>query len=297
MFLDVRTDRRSPIGLILLVLCLWLILFAMQAMFGPFDGYVQTHIRAPGALISSGPIIENTLLPFTSSLLTQETIWVSYFLLIIAVPIFSIWLIARFVGIGGTSNAKVTTRVCIAAVVFLAVLTIFNLPYLSNDIYLYRLHGLMLSKWGCSPYVTTPAECLSKDVLKNVPWVNQNSPYGPLALVLFFAASSLPGGIVLHFWLLKVMLSLPWIILLVYIYKSRLFGQEWKIAWFAWIGLNPLLVLEVCQNGHLEGWIGLLLLFLVLTLLEVSYVRAVIAGILFGLVCAVNRLLWSYQLF
>ena len=286
--LGTRSDRRISIWLILLTPCLWLALIAAQAMFGPFDGYVPIHINAPGALISSGPVIADNLLHFARPLLTLRTVRLGYSLLLTAVPLLSIWLIARNLGTEGTFGTRPMRRLCIAVVAFLAVLTIGDLPYLSNDIYLYRAQGQMLFTWGCSPYAATPAECLPGDVLKNVPWVNQNSPYGPLALAIFVAASSLPGGIVLDFWLLKVMLTLPWLIMLVYIHSSRLFGVGRRMLWFAWIGLNPVLVLEVCQNGHLEGWLGLLLLFLVLTLLRVSYGRVLVAGILLGLACAIK---------
>ncbi len=252
MLIGNRLNRQKLIWLILLDIFLWLTLIAMQAIFGPFDGYMPIHVRAPGALISSGPIIAKTLLYFARPLLSPMTVWLSYSLLLIAAPIFSIWLIASIFGREGTSDMRAMHKFCIAAVVFLAFLTIFNLPYLSNDIYLYRVQGQMISRLGYSPYTSTPSDCFSKEVLQNIPWVNQNSPYGPLALVFFVAATSLNGGIVLDFWLLKVILSLPWLIMLIYIYSSRLFAKERKVVWLAWIGLNPLLVLE--NQGNDDYW-------------------------------------------
>jgi hypothetical protein len=150
------------------------------------------------------------------------------------------------------------------------------------------MQGMMISHEGANPYTSAPSEHFTGDVLRNIPWVDQKSPYGPLALFGFAAATSLNGGIVSDFWCLKILTSLPWFIMLGILAASGLFPRGERPLWFAWIALNPLLVLEVCQNGHLEGWVGLLLFFLSLALLEVTRKRAILAGVLFGLACAVK---------
>lgn len=282
-----RASRRACIWVGLIGVCLWLALSAIQPIYGPFDGYVPIHIAAPGALHASGPFLAEALLELCRPLLSPEAVRLVYSLLLILLPLFSIAIIVRLCGMEPSSDSKQTRALCIGIVVFLAVLAGSNLTFLSNDVYLYRLHGQMLLMPDCSPYSTTPDECLSADVLTNVPWTNQKSPYGPLALIVF-AAASLGGGIVLQFWTLKLMLTLPWAVMLIYLYRSRRFGEERRLAWFVWMGLNPLLILEVLQNGHLEGWLGALLFFLILALLRASYWRAVSAGILLGLACAIK---------
>lgn len=287
MFQSETTERRSQIGLILLAF-LWMTLIAIQSICGPADGYVTAHIRAPGGMISIGPFIVNTLEPIVSSLATTLTLWLLYCLLIIVVPVASIRRIAKFVGGSAMSDAAGTRWICIIVVVILALLTFLDLPYLSNDIYLYRLHGQMLSQLSLSPYATAPSECLPKELAVNVPWANQNCPYGPMALVFFSLATSLTDNFVVQFWLLKIILCLPFLIMLLYAYHSRHFGEDRRIVWLAWIGLNPLLVFEICQNGHLEGWIGVILVFAGIALMDLSYLRVLGAGVLFGIACAVK---------
>jgi hypothetical protein len=175
----------------------------------------------------------------------------------------------------------------VCTVVFLAILAGFNLTFLSNDIFLYRLQGHMVLMPECDPYTATPAECMPAEVLTNVPWIYQKSPYGPLALVFFTAASCL-GGIVLQFWMLKLILILPWAVMLIYMYRSKRFGEDRGVAWLVWLGLNPLLILELLQNAHLEGWLGALLFFVILALLRSSSRRTALAGVLFGLACAIK---------
>jgi hypothetical protein len=95
----------------------------------------------------------------------------------------------------------------VASVGGASALCTWNLPFLSNDLYLYRLHGQMLTEQGRSPYAERPMECFSQEILENVPWTDQHSPYGPVALALFAAATSISDGSVLQFWLLKIVLA------------------------------------------------------------------------------------------
>jgi len=284
----VEPGRRTSILLFCGGLGSWLVLIGAQALVGPFDGYVPIHVGEPGALVAAGPTLARSVLSLARPHLASGAVGVCYSLLLVVVPLFNIWLIGRILGRGGVRGGLTRHGLGIAAIVLLAVLTQFNLPYLSNDIYLYRTQGLMLSGTDCSPYAVTPAACLPEQDLLNVPWVHQFSPYGPLALAAFAAVNALAGGIVAEFWLLKALLTLPWMVMLIHLSCSKLYEGDWKPAWLVWIGLNPLLVLEVCQNAHLEGWIGLALYVLVIVLAQVSYARVTLAGLVFGLACAIK---------
>ncbi len=288
MATGVEPGRRTSILLFLVGLGLWLVLIGAQALVGPFDGYVLIHVGEPGALVAMGPTLARSVLSLVRPHLASGAVGVCYSLLIVAVPLFNIWLIGRILGKREVRGARTRYGLGIAAVVLLAVLTQFNLPYLSNDIYLYRTQGRMLAETDCNPYAVTPAACLPEHDLLNVPWVHQFSPYGPLALAAFAAVNALAGGIVSEFWFLKALLTLPWVVMLIHLSRSKLYERDWKPVWLVWIGLNPLLVLEVCQNAHLEGWIGLALYVLVIVLPQVSYARVTMAGLVFGLACAIK---------
>ena len=267
---------------------LWLALIAVQALVGPFDGYQPGHVAARGGLLCTGPLLAEALLHAARALLTPRPVLFCYSLLLVAVPIVSAWIIAHFVGKTEVLRTKRTRMLLLALMAAVTVLAFMDLPYLSNDIYLYRVHGQMLAEQAQNPYTVTPTQSFPPEALKNIPWTHQNSPYGPLALSIFAATDVFNGGIVLGFWLLKIALGLPLLVMLVYLCASKLFDRDQRTAWFFWVGLNPLLILEVWQNGHLEGWIGLLLFSLIIALLDVSRVRTARGGVLFGLACAVK---------
>lgn len=274
--------------LFVIAFLLWLALTVLQALFGPLDGFAQISTNAEGGVIASGPYLAELILPILRPVLSKKIVLFSYVGMLVAVPLFSAWVIAKARSYYVNERPLKLTRLTGVVVVSLAVLVIFNLPYLSNDIYLYSIQGQMLSELNSNPYTIKPSERFTGNYLKNIPWTNQNSPYGPLALLGFSAAYSLSGNTVIGFWALKVALSLPWLVLMVYVYSTNLFDRRKAEFWFIWVAFNPLLLIEVCQNGHLEGWIGLLLFLVIKTLLRITLRRVIVAGVLFGFVCSIK---------
>ena len=54
---DIVAKRRHPVAFLVVLLVAWLVLFAMQALQRPFDGYMPAHIGAPGGSWLSGPLL------------------------------------------------------------------------------------------------------------------------------------------------------------------------------------------------------------------------------------------------
>jgi hypothetical protein len=126
------TERGRLRGLVFWALGSWLVFFAAQALSGPFDGYVREQIDAPGGLALSGPFIGRIVLHFARPFLTLPTMRLVYSLMLIVAPLLSILAIAGIFN-GGTGSRRLRVTL-IAAAVFLAVLAVANIPYLSNDL-------------------------------------------------------------------------------------------------------------------------------------------------------------------
>lgn len=126
-------------------------------------------------------------------------------------------------------------------------------PKLSNDVYRYLWDGL-LQKSGYNPYGYVPGDKelytlqeVNMDLYKHVDWRDKFTPYPPFAQIIFrgayawYEAFGLVGG--------KLMFALPFLLTAFFIY----FFLDKKL--YAAFILNPLLLLEVVANGHLDGWI------------------------------------------
>lgn len=260
-------------GLLAGVVALWLALLAFQAFGAPFDGFVPTHAQRPGAGIALGPAIHGVLAPPRLAML--------YALCLATVSCAMVWVIRALRGHPPLAASAV-------AVAFLAATAIFNLPYLSNDVYLYLVHGEMLAALDVNPYVAAPAQHFPREVLRGVPWTEQTAPYGPAALLMFRAARVLSAGFVSNFWILKTLIALPWIALLSWLAASGGLRAPERAFALVWLGLNPLLLLEIGQNAHLEGWTGALLLLALLSLGRPTVAWTAISGALWGLAAAFN---------
>ena len=275
--------------LLLLVGAAWLLFFSVQALVRPVDGFMLAHVRTPTAAYLSGPLGGAVISRLLAFLPPEFMSWRAlYALLLIAVPTGSVWWIQRGCQRG---RAPRHTRLALTAVaLMLAIFALCDLPYLSNDVYLYRAHGLMLSQHGVSPYMATPAQVLPASELQHVPWVHQECPYGPLALIGFGISTAVwPHGMAADFLRLKVLLGLPLLLLPLMLLTLRRFDLRERFMGLAWLTLNPLLILEIGQNAHLEGWVGLLLVWTVLVLdRPATAARVAAAGALCGLACALK---------
>jgi hypothetical protein len=266
---DPMPGVRRLAGMLYVGFGLWLTLLVIQALCLPFDGYVIPHVRAEGGTIAFGPWINRVILEAVDRLFSYPTVLRTYGGLLVMVSLYSSVLIASLMT-ARNATLESLRRPLIFVWVALAACTVFNFTYLSNDLYLYRLYGQMVHLLQLNPYGAIPIEQFPADQVVNVPWTDQNAAYGPVALFFFGLISRLATGIVGQFWLMKLALALPWIAIMVGLALSNRVDGAAKLRSMAWVGLSPVLLLEVCQNGHLEGWIGILLLGVVLVLTQLT---------------------------
>jgi len=217
---------------LMFALVLWGLLMAAQASVGPRDGTVARLVSETGVTTGLGALLSR----WQASGMQLALLLLAAPALLAATP----WL-AR----GGR----------IAVVIFLgaaAMLCILEMPQLSNDLFLYRAAGEMLAD-GTNPYLTTPAQHFGARALIGVPWTAQTSPYGPLALELFALNAKLSPSWITSLWTLRIAMALPWLLLVLFAWRDRSPGALLAA------GASPLILLEVVQSGHLDGWMGILL--------------------------------------
>jgi hypothetical protein len=271
-------------SLLALAIGAWLVLFAIQSVVGPWDGYATGFLQNAGARIALGPLLHRGLAPIAQADPSARAARIAYVCMLLSACAVNAWLIARLRRAGETELLRLRAWL-IATTTLLGALAFFDLPHLSNDLYLYQTYGDMLER-GLNPYVAIPQRHLPPEALAGIPWTGQYSAYGPAALLIFRAASALGGGAVLGFWCLKLFVVLPWAAVLVYASRTQTLAPAERLAALAWLGLNPLLLLEIVQNAHLESWTGPILLLTVLLLRRRGIAWAAGAGFTIGLVGA-----------
>ncbi|HEY8155162.1 MAG TPA: hypothetical protein VII72_13635 [Myxococcota bacterium] len=262
----------------------WLAMLAFQSVVGPWDGYATGYLQIAGARIALGPLLHGWLAPFAEATLSAPATRVAYVCLLLSACSVNTWLVARLRRAGEPELLRLRSWL-IATTALLWALAFFDLPHLSNDLYLYQTYGDMLER-GLNPYVAIPQRHLPAEALAGIPWTAQPSAYGPAALLMFRAASALGAGTALGFWLLKLFVVLPWATLLLVVSRTQALAPAERLAALAWLGLNPLLLLEMTQNAHLESWTGPILLLTVLLLRRRGAAWAAGAGLCVGLVGA-----------
>lgn len=223
-----------------IAVALWCALVMAQWAAGPRDGVVVEFARLSSFETGIGPALGPLLFergPGSGRAL-------ALLLLLAPATIVLATTLALRAGVG-----RITV---IAVALALGLLSFLELPQLSNDVFLYRLAGEMLAEDGVNPYLQAPASHFPAAELRGVPWAQQTSPYGPAALGLFAGAFELGGSGFGSLWTLRAILALPWLLALAVALRSGV-GAGLLLA------TSPLLLLEVVQSGHLDGWIGLLL--------------------------------------
>jgi hypothetical protein len=231
-------SRRAQIALALAVL-LWCVLLLAQWSAGPRDGVVSEYGRQMPLILGIGPVLGD------HALARGESAGIRLAILLALAP-------AALVGaalLKGTGR-----RFATAVIAVMAIVSFLELPRLSNDIFLYRAAGQMLAE-GQNPYLVTPSAYYRAEELDGVPWGSQTSPYGPLALHFFALASVMGGSWIGGFWLLRAFMALPWLLILILLSRSD--GDRAPPLLF--LAASPLLLLEIVQGGHVDGWIGYLL--------------------------------------
>ncbi len=155
---------------------------------------------------------------------------------------------------GEASTLAIGGRFVIVTGAALAMLLLFSYPVDAIDVFVYAIYTRGWGLYGLNPLATAPAQFPGNDpwVGLAAEWASAPSPYGPvwqvLSLGAYFAGS---GDFLRQVYALKILMILAYLgcaVLIYLILKQR--QHDWAVAGtiaFAW---NPLVLLEVAQNGH-----------------------------------------------
>lgn len=143
--------------------------------------------------------------------------------------------------------------------VLVRIIVLFSIPALSDDIYRYIWDG-MVSMEGINPYAYTPAQLVEKfpDFAGTVIFPYLNSPnyysvYPFIPQVLFIpSAIAFSLGIPIQIFIMKCLVIFAEISTVIILPKllSKLKFDPGKAGWYI---LNPLILLELNANAHLES--------------------------------------------
>jgi len=218
---------------------LWCVLLVFQWAEGPRDGVVTEYGRQTDYILGIGPIVGEAA--------ADRGDWAGTRLAIL--------LVLAPAALCGAALLRGTGRwFSIATLSVLALLSFLEMPQLSNDVFLYRVAGEMVAE-GQNPYLVAPNASFTADELQGIPWNSQRSPYGPLALHMFGLAAVLGGGWLGSLWVLRALMALPCVLTILVLARSD--GDRAPALLF--LAASPLLLLEIVQGGHVDGWIGFLL--------------------------------------
>ena len=179
-----------------------------------------------------------------------------------------------------------------ASILFRAVL-LFSVPNLSDDFYRFLWDGHLLAS-GYHPFAEVPAFYMKHNL--SIPGINEdlflklNSPdyftvYPPLAQFIFWLAVKLsPQSLYGSLLVMKSIIFMAemgslWVI------KKLLVHFEFEQARVLLYALNPLVILELMGNIHLEA---VLIFFLLLSILLLYHQKLLLSGIVFSLAICVK---------
>ncbi|MEO7444811.1 MAG: hypothetical protein ABIT96_11620 [Ferruginibacter sp.] len=173
-------------------------------------------------------------------------------------------------------------------------LVLFSLPVLSEDVYRFIWDGRLLAN-GVNPYLYLPAEVLQQG---NIPGIDESllgslnsasyySLYPPVIQALSFVAAKIsPQNIfiaVLVFKLVILLADVGTFFIIKYILKKL--GKPPHLTFIFF--LNPLVILELTGNCHLEG----IVVFFMLAAVWLLMSKQLLAGaVVFGLAIATKLL-------
>src|SRR3989304_488864 len=188
---------------------------------------LMTGITSPQFLLSAG-VVYSLYLVFTLLL------WGCYFKLVFRESHYfpetwGILLLAAVIGILGSA------------------------PAFSHDMLVYLSEGRIFSVWGQNPYTHLPSQFFHDPIIAlNTDWPNTYPNYGPLWISLSIALSWIGQA---SAWLSIVLFR---ILSFAALWASAWFAADMAYHWrgvnktkaFAFIALNPLLLLETTLSGH-----------------------------------------------
>lgn len=197
------------------------------------------------------------------------------------------WLcMGPFVGVSG-HRPRVSTSLLMRTFVAWVVPLLITAPLFTQDIYSYLANGAIV-RFGLDPYSAGPVELLGTEhhLARSVPfiWAHSPSPYGPVALGIAAAISSMTTdsivlGVIAHRLVsLGGVLAAAWGIRKI----SRRCGVPGTAA--LWLGiLNPLTILHLIGGIHNEAiMLGFVLVGFELGLRGIDLLRIISSGQAWG---------------
>lgn len=203
---------------------------------------------------------------------------------------------AGMLGLFFLSGEKISFRKTLIAGLLLRLVVFWFVPNWSDDYVRFLWDGELL-KSGQNPYTLTPREWREGKFDSENPFLNQlfenlNSPdyysvYPPLNQVIFWLGAKVSVGFVWNgYFAIRLILILGEIGVFLLLWKLLAAFQlpQKQIFWY-W--LNPLVIIEIIGNLHFEG---LVLLFLLATLLAIQKQKMGLSGGFWGLAIGMKLL-------
>ena len=223
-------------------------------------------------------------------------IWIGYgtartdFVQLVALYVF---LIALYLFALHIKAFETRLSIFLGAALLLRVLLLFMTPNLTDDYFRYIWDGLLFTH-GYNPYLILPSEFIHS--LGNVPGITTTlygqlnsaayyTVYPPVCQFIFGLGAKLAGGNVLGnviFFRFVILLAESGTIYLLYKLASKFRISSGAVAIYAF---NPLVIIELTGNLHLEA---VMLFFLVTAIYLLIEERLFYASISFGLAVAVK---------
>ena len=167
-------------------------------------------------------------------------------------------------------RSDLTLGVVVAAVATVLVVAVAANPTGSADIWSYVMYGRMLGLHGASPYLHTPSQFPTDPFLHLVDWRRSPSVYGPVFNVFAAAGAVLAGP--------SVLLARLWhqcaAALALVVALAAVWRRTREPAALVWLGLHPLIVVLVVNEGHNDLLVGVALLLAVVALDARHHARA-----------------------
>ncbi|WP_242920099.1 glycosyltransferase 87 family protein [Pontibacter liquoris] len=190
-------------------------------------------------------------------------------------------------------NQKLPLWLGLGAAILFRILLLLALPALSENFYRYVWDGRLLAA-GINPYLYLPAQLsrplpagLTENLVQQLPSAQVYSTYLPVPQAVFWLGARLfPANLLGSVVVIRCVLLLAEVgslLLLLRLLRKMALPEKYLLLY----ALNPLVILELTGNLHLEA---LLIFFLLLALLQLFHRRLVLAGIAFGLAVGVKLL-------
>lgn len=151
-------------------------------------------------------------------------------------------------------RGRISQKCLLTMIASTVTILLLSYPAFSHDIFNYMFDAKIVTTYGQNPYVHKALDFANDPWLRFMHWTHRFFPYGPLWLLITLVPSFLGFGkfvlTLINFKLLLVTFHLSNIALIARILEKE--NPKKKIEGIAIYALNPLIIIEVLINGHLD---------------------------------------------